>query len=209
MAEAEPVPVVIDPTAAAMSELVRAQTAEAAVAQLASIRRTVSSTRDREGRIKRAKFVAAVLAMRMEGFSPQESAKILGVSFGQVTWALKQVRKDASIPEQLDRLDKIGVALAVDNVLKGIIDGDKEYTLRLMDGRGLFRSHKSVQAEVRETVLQLQVVVDQPKFAAAAAAVPKSVGAGTTAPTTLSTLTGMVGSIDASLGALVTTETDR
>lgn len=147
---------------APLAEEVRARAAESVALTVDHIRKIQTSTRDRNGRIKRAKFKAAVLALRWEGFKPKETAEILGASIDQVEWALKQMREDASIDSQLDRLDQIIVPLALDNVVRGVLDGDKEYTLKVLDGRGVFRSYKSVDAQVRKTVLKLEIKTTMP-----------------------------------------------
>lgn len=128
------------------------------------LKATIRGTRDRNGRIRQAKFTAAVLALRLEGFKhSSEIAKILGCSTQQVTYALTRIRKDATIEQQLDRIDQIAVPLAVDNVIEGIANKDKTYTLRVMDGRGLFRVHKSIDAQVKQTVITFRVNMTVPK----------------------------------------------
>lgn len=124
--------------------------------------RTAKRIRSTTGRIRRAKFLVAVDTMRMQNFSPRETAEILGCSYQQVTGALMTIRKNADTSAQLNRLDQIGIPLAVDNVLNGIRDGDKEFTLRLMDGRGMFRTHKSIDAQVTQTHLELKISVVMP-----------------------------------------------
>lgn len=127
------------------------------------LKATVRQTRDRAGRIRQAKFIAAVLALRLQGFKkPAEIAQIIGCSVQQVTGALQRVRTDATIDQQLDRLDQIAVPLAIDNVIEGIINGDKHYTTRLMEGRGLYRVHKSVEAQVKQTVLRMEIKMTVP-----------------------------------------------
>jgi hypothetical protein len=144
----------------------RDQAVLAARSAVEKVKRTIASTRDSKGRIRRAKFIAAVLALRMElppgQNEPADIAKILGCSPAVVGRALQQIRADATISAQLDRLDQIAMPLAVDNVIKGIIAGDKAYTMKLMDGRGLFRVHKSIEAQVTQTVLTFTVSMKMP-----------------------------------------------
>jgi hypothetical protein len=160
---AKAVATVADPSLyAEVGDFNRAQAIETAKQSLDELKTTVSSTRDRHGRIRKAKLIAAVLALRWQGFSSKQSAEVLGVSHQAVTGALMIARKDAGIGDQIDRIEKMGVPLAVDNAIRGVIDGDKEYTLRVLDGRGVFRNHKSVEADIRVTKLEMSIKVDMP-----------------------------------------------
>lgn len=138
----------------------RAQMVETAERTLAELKKTVDETRDRTGRIRKAKLVAAVLALRWQGFTPKQSAEILGCSQQAVVGALTIARKDSTISEQIDRIEKLGIPLAVDNALRGVMNGDKEYSLRMLDGRGVFRTHKSVEADIRVTKLEMSIRVE-------------------------------------------------
>jgi predicted transcriptional regulator len=153
-----------DPTApaGAISVEHRAMLEAEAKATLADIAALQTTTRTRDGRIKRAKFKSAVLALRWEGFSPTETAQVLGVSINRVRNALSEMRKTAAIDQQLDRLDQIAVPLAVDNVIRGVMDGDKDYTRDVLNGRGVYRTHKSIEAQVRQTTLRMDIAVTLP-----------------------------------------------
>ncbi len=131
--------------------------------QVAHLARTQANIRGRDGKIKRAKFHAAVLSLRWEGFSPKETAEILGCSHGRVDAALLRLREASSMDAQIDRIDQALVPLAVDNLANGILDGDRTYTLKLLEGRGVFRTHKSVEGTIKKTVLHLKVVTEMPK----------------------------------------------
>jgi hypothetical protein len=160
---AKDVAALADPsTYAEVGDFNRAQAVETARLSLDELKATVAQTRDRTGRIRKAKLIAAVLGLRWQGFGPKESAEILGVSQQAVTGALTIARRDASIGDQIDRIEKVGVPLAVDNAIRGVMDGDKEYSLRVLDGRGVFRSHKSVESDIRVTKLEMSIKVDMP-----------------------------------------------
>ncbi len=128
-----------------------------------ALQRSAKKIRNSKGRIRRARFLTEVEMLRMQNFSPKETADILGCTYQQVTHALTTIRKNANQTDQLLRLDQIGIPLATDNVLRGIMDGDKDYTLRLMDGRGMFRTHKSIEAQITKTVLEMKVSVVMPE----------------------------------------------
>lgn len=130
--------------------------------QLKHIGKIQSAIRDKDGKIKRAKFHAAVLALRWEGYGPRESAEILGCSFDKVDAALLRMREAASIEDQLIRLDTLIVPLAVDNVARGVMNGDRQYTLKVLDGRGVFRTHKSSESHVKKTIAILKIQTTMP-----------------------------------------------
>jgi predicted transcriptional regulator len=142
------------------SEFVREQQIHAADETIELLAKTIRSTRTVDGKIRRAKVVAAVLALRMEGFTVDQSARLLGLTKHQVSHALEVIRKDGTISGQMDRLDAIAVALAVDNVIQGVKNGDKDYTLKVLEGRGVFRTHKSVEEKSTQTVMTLTVSME-------------------------------------------------
>lgn len=147
---------------AGLHEYQRENAIVTANALLEKIQRTSANTRTKDGKLRRGKFIAAVLALRYEGFSPKQTAELLGATPHQVTYALKQVRKDATIDAQITRLDQVVVPLAVDNVARGVMEGDKEYTLRVLDGRGVFRNHASVKQDIKAEIVQLSVSLTMP-----------------------------------------------
>lgn len=147
---------------AGMREHQREGAITAANETLERIRRVQGKYRNVEGKIRRGRFIGAVLGLRFEGFSPHQIAELLGVSHQQVTYALTAIRKDADIDQQVRRLNEIAVPLAMDNVVRGVMNGDKEYTLKVMDGAGVFKSHKAVQGEIKKTVTHLSVQLSLP-----------------------------------------------
>jgi hypothetical protein len=153
--------------AVALTEFERTQAVAAAHAATAELRRAVKRSRDDKGKLRRARYVAEVLALRMTlapgKNTPADIAKVLGTSPASVGRVLQMVRDDASLPSQLDRLDTIAMPLAVDNVIRGIIAGDKAYTMKFMDGRGLFRVHKSIEAQITQTTLTFTVEMKMPE----------------------------------------------
>jgi len=145
-----------------LQENIRKSQEVAVIDALDRIKKIQTETRDAAGKIKRAKLKASVLALRWEGFSPRDTARILGISQGTVETALLHLRKDASLDDQINRIDQAIIPLAVDNLARGVIAGDKEYTLRVLDGRGLLRSYKSVEANVTKRNLTLTVIATMP-----------------------------------------------
>lgn len=147
---------------AGLAEHQREGAITAANETLARIERTQSRFRNAAGKIRRGKFIGAVLGLRYEGFTPKEIAELLGVSHQQVTYALLSLRKDADLDNQVSRLNQIAVPLAMDNVVRGVMNADKDYTLKVLDGAGVFKSHKAVQSEIKKTVTVLTVQLAMP-----------------------------------------------
>jgi hypothetical protein len=129
-----------------------------AVRELDAMGANQSALYESDGRLKEAHVLAQVLALRLYGYSPADTAAILGVPTTRVFSLLHRVRRNADIDSQLKRLDDIGVSLAADNIIRGLIIGDKDYTLEFAKGRGLFKTHQSVKQET--TVTELKLVVE-------------------------------------------------
>lgn len=152
----------LSPEETALADFTREQAAKSLTDDVEQLRARVARTRRKDGKIRNAKFLAAVLALRFEGKGPKETATILGVSESRVYRVLSQVRNDASIDRLLDRIDQVALPLSVDNAILGVARGDKDYTLEMLRGRGLLRTHKSIDAQVKQTVLTLQVQISDP-----------------------------------------------
>jgi hypothetical protein len=146
----------------ALTTEMRAGAEKAAAATLDALKLTQGRIRNAHGKIKRARFHAAVLALRWEGLSPSETADALGVSHDRVTAALSRMRAAASMDDQLQRLDQIAVPLAVDNLVRGVMDGDRQYTLKLLEGRGIHRTHKSVEAQITKREFVFRISTEMP-----------------------------------------------
>jgi DNA-directed RNA polymerase specialized sigma24 family protein len=135
-----------------LSDEERNQLAALAMQDLDTIRQVQTDTREPSGRLKDAHLLAQVLALRLYGHSPAETAAVLGIPTHKVLSLLHRVRRDSSLELQIKRLDDIGVSLAADNIIRGLILGDKDYTVEFAKGRGMFKTHASVkeEREVRE-----------------------------------------------------------
>ena len=140
----------------ALAELSVEETAETNAARAARIRHK------KTGKIRRAKFLMAVDVLSMEGLSVKEIAETLGVSYQQVSAARLRLRNNADMESQTKRLDDIAVPLAVDNVIIGVKNGSQFYTDRVMSGRGLYRTHKSVETTEKFVPLDMTIRVEMP-----------------------------------------------
>lgn len=130
----------------------------AVVQELDAIAATQKDSRDETGQLKEAHLLAQVLALRLYGHGPADTAAIMGVPTSRVMSLLHRVRREADIESQLQRIDAIAVPLAVDNIVRGVILGDKDYTLELARGRGLFKTHASVKQET--TITDVTISID-------------------------------------------------
>jgi hypothetical protein len=59
-------------------------------------------------------------------------------------------------------LDHQAVPLAIDNLMKGLEENDKEYTLEVLKGRGAFRTHSHQASTASVGPMHLQIQVELP-----------------------------------------------
>lgn len=85
-------------------------------------------------------LLATILALRIGAhMTYREIAVSLGMSERHVLRVAKRGKKDLVVEREVARLDREGMPMAVENVLEGLQDKDKEYTLEYLKGRGVFR----------------------------------------------------------------------
>lgn len=159
----------VAPVLVPLSENLRRQFEGEVQDTLARITAVQARSRRPDGSIKQAKFKAAVLSLWWDGRKVKDIARILGVSRDRVTGALAQMREDSELTIQLDRVHQIVVPLAVDNLIQGVIARDKDYTLKALDGTGIFRTHKTSEVVSKKTVFRLTVTAELPPGIAGAA----------------------------------------
>jgi hypothetical protein len=93
-------------------------------------------------------WVAEMVALRLTGATIKEIAK--EVQADEVT-VRKYLALAAQTAERNDvgiLLDHHAVPLAVDNLIEGLRAGDKQYTLKVLEGRGHFQKHSRGQTAV-------------------------------------------------------------
>lgn len=129
---------------------------------LAQYKRMRARLRSKDGKIRRAKLIASVLALQMEGMKRVQIAAVLGISPMVVTKALRQIREHATVADLLKKIDEQTLPIAVDNIHQAIADGDLKLSAKVMDGRGIFRSHKSIEAQVTQTKIDIRLVTIRP-----------------------------------------------
>ena len=179
-----------DPTDPKVKEEQRKQRRQQALdLEQETIDRMAKSAKSPNGQIRKAKMVAAVMALRMQGMKRGEIAGHLGINPMTVSKLLQSIRKNHEASAQLLRLDQIGIPLAIDNVLTGLEEGDKDYTQDLMKGRGLYRTHKSIDAQVTKTVLEMKIIVTDPRPEMIAGSAPARPGSIVGSPMTIDAVT--------------------
>lgn len=114
---------------------------------------TPTTKKKRLTKAQRAAVAKATTAqqLRRQGFSVPEIAEELGVAASTVTGYFTQHRHALAEGELDDRLDHIASPLAVDNLVHGLLAGDKDYTLKTLEGRGLFKRHADQGEQVDMT----------------------------------------------------------
>ena len=90
---------------------------------------------------RRLRLTQRALALRAEGFSVGEIAADMKISPATVLgWFTKHRRTVEA--ETIDaQLDEIATPLAVENLIHGLAAGDKDYTIKTLEGRGKFKRY--------------------------------------------------------------------
>jgi hypothetical protein len=87
------------------------------------------------------KLFRQAVALRLADWSIPDIAKELGLAPGVVTRLFTEYRQKVDQEEIAQRLDQTAIPLAVDNLVHGLLAGDKDYTLETLKGRGFFKRH--------------------------------------------------------------------
>jgi len=109
--------------------------------------------------------MAQVVALRILGMKASEIADKLAISVHTVNQHLYVARSRGKLSDVGPILDHVAVPLAMDNLIKGLEEEDKEYTLEVLKGRGAFRSHSASVSSGSVGPMQLQIQVELPQGA--------------------------------------------
>ncbi len=115
------------------------------------VKKEPTSTRQRKLQTQEA------LSLYAEGWSIPDIAVKLNVQPTTVTgWFMRHRRavKVASIDQMLDN---IAAPIAAQNLIHGLLAGDKDYTLKTLDGRGHFRRHTAEESVVKHEMPPLVI----------------------------------------------------
>jgi len=137
--------------------------------------------------VRRRKLTQLALALRAEGASVNEIAAELGVSSVTVTGWFTTHRREISTDKIDVMLDQIAVPLASENLIHGLLAGDKQYTLETLKGRGHLRQKDApapptelpaLRIEFAFPVVALQTDLSTVGMIHATPIAPKQIGAG-------------------------------
>lgn len=119
-------------------------------------------TRQKALQKRRALLTQRILVDLASGESVIDIADKLGVTTATVTGYLARHRRDVESGEIDQRLDEIAVPLAADNLIHGLIAGDKDYTLETLKGRGKFRRHTEDAGAGKRELPVLRISIEVP-----------------------------------------------
>lgn len=87
------------------------------------------------------------LALRVAGWEIRDIAHHFGVTPTTITGWFTSHRRHVQIEDVNAQLDQIAVPLATENLIHGLLAGDKDYTLETLKGRGQLRRHGETDAK--------------------------------------------------------------
>lgn len=139
---------------------------------------------------RRIKLTQQALDLRASGHSVGEIAASMGIAPSTLTRYFAQFRRDLADGAIDDQLDQIAVPLATENLIHGLLAGDKDYTMETLKGRGVLRKGKDEgkgDGEIPALVIRVEHKGPTPSTTTVAVAPPRSHGhiVGTPAITTV------------------------
>lgn len=87
------------------------------------------------------KLAAEAMKYRQAGYGIPEIAEAMGVAPDTITGWFTRFRFALAEDAIDEMLDKTAVPLAAQNLVHGLLQGDKDYTLKTLEGRGHFKRH--------------------------------------------------------------------
>ena len=116
-----------------------------------------------------SELAARCIALRMLGYTVRDICAETGVPTRQLHRFLKMARERQGLQDIGPVLDHVALPLAVDNLVKGLEEGDQKLTLATLNGRGAFSKHS--KSETANTDVSLEIRVEMPDRAGAPIAV--------------------------------------
>lgn len=107
--------------------------------------------------------MAQVVALRLVGMKVPEIAEKLAMAENTVRSHLYVARAKGKLSDVGPILDHQAVPLAMENLITGLEQGNEEYTLEVLKGRGAFRSHSANVSSGSTGPMHLQINVELPK----------------------------------------------
>lgn len=127
----------------------------------ATVARRLGKRQLTRAQVQRIRLTQRALALRTDGYDSNEIAEALGVSPATVVGWFSTHRRDVASLDLDRQLDEIAVPLATENLIHGLIAGDKDYTLETLKGRGKLR--KTVEGgdgDSAKVLPELRIVVE-------------------------------------------------
>jgi hypothetical protein len=119
---------------------------------------------------RRRELTLIALGQLAEGYTPAEIAENMGVNPATVTGWFTRFRYDVKKFDVDAMLDKLAVPLASQNLIHGLLAGDKDFTLETLKGRGQFRRYGEQQGTLKHEIPPLVVKFEFPTPSALPAA---------------------------------------
>lgn len=100
------------------------------------------------------------LSLRASGWSVRDIAAELAVTPSTITGWFTSHRRHVAIEDINAQLDQIAVPLATENLIHGLLAGDKDYTLETLKGRGQLRRHGEADKPPERSLPELRIVFE-------------------------------------------------
>lgn len=143
-----------------------------------AVRRTAAAGTMTKAQRRAAKLTQVALALRVEGWSIADIADRLAVSAATVTGWFSTHRRHVAADHLDALLDEIAVPLATENLIHGLIAGDKDYTLETLKGRGQLKRHTEGDGKPQTTLPALSIVFEAREPSAAIASAGSMIAGG-------------------------------
>ena len=116
---------------------------------------------------RRIALTQQALALLACGESITDTAYALGIAPTTLTGYLARHRRDVKVADLEAQLDQTALPLATENLIHGLLAGDKDYTLETLKGRGAFKRHGESKETGAGVLPALRIEVTMPEGATA------------------------------------------
>ncbi len=132
-----------------------------------------SDAKDSRKDKKLPRQLAALVALRAQGFDNQEIAERLGVKPQKLKSLIAKAMRDYGWSDMADKLANVAVPLAMESVIKhlehestqmALVNGQSLMTRDVMKGVGIFKSHSAVKQESKSentNILRVEISIPQ------------------------------------------------
>jgi hypothetical protein len=106
------------------------------------------------------------LLLRHEGYRMIDIAEQLGIATNTLIGWIAQHKQRLKLTEIDEQIERIALPIATDNLIHGLLAGDKDYTLETLKGRGKLRRYTNQDANIVHELPTLRVEFTTPPAAA-------------------------------------------